>query len=331
VLLQDRIRPEAPRVLRALRAAGVRRLFLVTGDHPDVAELVGDALGFDRVFAERAPEDKVEVVRGARGEGITVMVGDGLNDAPALALADVGIAMGTRGPTAASEAADVVLTSDRLEGVAQSLQIAQRTRRIALQSVWVGMGLSVLAMMLAAAGFIAPIAGALLQEGIDVMVILNALRALGGRHRAGARHADHRRLAQSLDTTHRSLRPRVSELAELAVRLDELPRTEALARLRQTVRMLEEELLPHESDEQRTAYPILEHLLPGEDPTGPLIHTHGEIRRLSRLLSRRVAQLAPSGPESEDLREIRRLLYGLNAILTLHFAQEDELYSLLAA
>ncbi|EQD49216.1 hypothetical protein B2A_07716, partial [mine drainage metagenome] len=104
-----------------------------------------------------------------------------------------------------------------------------------------------------------------------------------------------------------------------------------LARLQRAARVLEEELLPHESEEQQTVYPILESMLAGENPTGPLIHTHGEIRRLSRLFSRCVAQLPPTGPSTEDLREIHRLLYGLHAILTLHFAQEDELYSLLAA
>lgn len=331
LLLQDHIRPEAPRVLRTLRGAGIRRIHLVTGDHPDVAELVADALGIDRVFAERAPEDKVDVVRAAREEGITAMVGDGINDAPALALADVGIAMGARGATAASEAADVVLTSDRFEGLARAVRIAQRTRRIAVQSVWVGMGLSVVAMGFAAAGFIAPIAGALLQEGIDVLVILNALRALTGRGAGPAGTEDAKRLAAALDATHRSLRPRVSELAELARRLDTLPPAQARVELQQTARMLEEELLPHETDEQRTAYPILERVFAGENPTGPLIHTHGEIRRLSRLFARRVAQLPPAGPTPEDLRDVHRLLYGLHAILTLHFAQEDELYSLLAA
>jgi heavy metal translocating P-type ATPase len=329
MLLQDHIRPEAPRVLRTLRQSGVRRIHLVTGDHPDVAELVGDALGIDRVFAERAPEDKVEVVRTARREGITAMVGDGINDAPALALADVGIAMGARGATAASEAADIVLTSDRFEDVARALSIAQRTRRIALQSVWTGMGLSILAMGFAAAGFIPPIAGALLQEAIDVLVILNALRALGGRMPGAAASPEAVRLARALDKTHQSLRPRVSELAELAVRLDTLPPAEARAQLQRTVQMLEEELLPHENHEQQTVYPILESLLVGENPTGPLIHTHGEIRRLSRLFARRVAQLPPAGPSPEDLRDMHRLLYGLHAILSLHFAQEDELYSLL--
>ena len=329
LLLQDHIRPEAPRVLRNLRQCGVRRIYMVTGDHPDVAELVADALGIDRVFAERAPEDKVDVVRTARREGITAMVGDGINDAPALALADVGIAMGARGATAASEAADIVLTADRFEDVARGVRIAKRTRSIALQSVWTGMGLSVIAMGFAAAGFIPPIAGALLQEGIDVLVILNALRALTGPTAGVAPSMEAKKLAQALDSTHRSLRPRVSELAELAVRLDTLAPAEARAQLQQTARMLEEELLPHENHEQQTVYPILENILAGENPTGPLIHTHGEIRRLSRLFARRVAQLPPAGPSPEDLRDMHRLLYGLHAILSLHFAQEDELYSLL--
>jgi len=164
LLLQDPIRPEAPRALRALRKAGVRRIHMVTGDHPDVAEVVGDALGVDRVFAERTPDEKVEVVRLVRGEGVTAMVGDGINDAPALALADIGVAMGARGASAASEAADVVLTADRLEGLLLATRIARRTRRIALESVFVGMGLSLVAMGLAAAGFIRPIVGAVLQE-----------------------------------------------------------------------------------------------------------------------------------------------------------------------
>jgi heavy metal translocating P-type ATPase len=331
LLLQDPIRPEAPRALRALRAAGVRHIHMVTGDHPDVAELVGDALGVDRVFAERAPEEKVEVVRLVRAEGVTAMVGDGINDAPALALADVGIAMGARGATAASEAADVVLTSDRFQGVADAIRIAQRTRRIALQSVMAGMGLSVMAMAFAAAGYIAPVAGALLQEAIDVLVILNALRALGGRVTGIANEPGMRSLAQGLATVHRELHPRVSELATLAMHLDTLPAAAAMMRLEQVRDMLENELLPHESEEQQTAYPLIEKVLQDENPTGPLIQTHYEIRRLSRLFGRLVAQLPASGPAKEDLRDLRRVLYGLHAILTLHFAQEDELYSLLSA
>jgi soluble P-type ATPase len=328
ILLQDPIRPETPRALRSLRAAGVRRVHMVTGDHPDVAELVGDAIGVDRVFAERTPEEKVDVLRIVRAEGVTVMVGDGINDAPALALADVGVAMGARGATAASEAADIVLTADRLEGLLLATRIAQRTQRIARQSVFVGMGLSLVAMVLAAAGYITPVAGAVLQEGIDILVILNALRALGDGILAAPRHAPAKGLAQGLAAAHRALRPHVGELAALAARLDSMAPRDARAQLERVREMLDKELLPHEREEQQTAYPLLRRMLKEEDPTGPLIQTHHEIQRLARLFERLVAQLPPEGPQAEELRDLRRALYGLHAILTLHFGQEDELYSL---
>ena len=329
LLMQDPIRPEAPRTLRALRACGIQRIHMVTGDHPDVAELVGDALGVDHVFAERTPEEKVEVIKLVRSEGVSVMVGDGINDAPALALADVGVAMGARGATAASEAADVVLTTDRFEGLVLATRIAQRTRRIALQSVFVGMGLSLTAMAFAAAGYITPVAGAVLQEGIDVLVILNALRALGGGPwLAPPRRPETTSVVEGLASAHRSLRPHVGELAALAARLDALPPRAARVQLEQLRDMLEKELLPHEREEQRTAYPLLSSLLKDQDPTGPLIQTHHEIHRLTRLYARLVAQLPADGPRPEDLRDLRRALYGLHAILTLHFAQEEELYSL---
>ncbi|WP_233585327.1 heavy metal translocating P-type ATPase [Corallococcus sp. CA054B] len=330
-LMQDPIRPEAPRALRSLRAEGVRRIHMVTGDHPDVAELVGDALGIDRVFAERTPEEKVEVIKLVRAEGVTAMVGDGINDAPALALADIGIAMGARGATAASEAADVVLTADRLEGLLLATRISQRTRRIALESVFVGMGLSLVAMVFATAGYITPVAGAILQEGIDVLVILNALRALGGGRLVAPRRAEAKGLAQELAAAHRALRPQVSELAALAARLDSLKPPDARAQLERVREMLEKKLLPHEREEQQAAYPLLGKMLKDEDPTGPLIQTHHEIHRLTRLFGRLVAQLPSEGPRAEELRDLRRALYGLHAILTLHFAQEEELYSLFEA
>jgi heavy metal translocating P-type ATPase len=178
VWLTDPIRPEAAATIRALRAAGVRRVTMLSGDHASVAARIGAALKVDAVLAEQSPADKIEAVRAARAQGTTVMVGDGINDAPALAAADVGVAMGARGATASSEAADVVLLVDRLDRLALAMAIARRSRGIAVQSVVFGMGLSLVAMAIAAAGWLPPAPGALLQEGIDIAVIVNALRAL---------------------------------------------------------------------------------------------------------------------------------------------------------
>jgi P-type E1-E2 ATPase len=155
---------------------------MVSGDRRTVAERVGRELGVDRVYAEQSPEDKLEVVRRLRSGDLqpVVMVGDGVNDAPALALADLGIAMGAAGATVSSETADAVITVDRIDRVASAVHIGRRALFIARQSVLAGMGLSVAAMGVAAAGYLAPVTGALFQEVIDLAVILNALRALRG-------------------------------------------------------------------------------------------------------------------------------------------------------
>jgi heavy metal translocating P-type ATPase len=180
-LVSDPIRDDAHRLVPDLRAAGIRHVALVTGDAAAPAERVGRRLEVDRVYAEQSPEQKLEVVRAlqAREElRPVVMVGDGVNDAPALALAEVGIAMGSAGATVSSETADAVISVDRVDRVADAVRIGRRSLGIAEQSVLAGIGLSLVAMAFAAAGFIPPVAGALLQEGIDVAVILNALRAL---------------------------------------------------------------------------------------------------------------------------------------------------------
>jgi P-type E1-E2 ATPase len=156
---------------------------MVSGDRRSVAERVGGELAMDRVYAEQSPEEKLEVVRGLSSDprlGPVIMVGDGVNDAPALAEADLGIAMGVAGATVSSETADAVITVDRIDRVIDAVHCGRRALRIARQSVLVGMGLSLAAMLVAAAGYLPPVAGALLQEGIDLAVILNALRALQG-------------------------------------------------------------------------------------------------------------------------------------------------------
>ncbi len=178
ILLEDAIRDDASRVLADLRRGGIEKIVLASGDEPNAAQRVGLALGVDEVLSELDPGKKAALVGAMRRHGPTMMIGDGVNDAPALAAADVGVAMGARGSAASSEAADAVILVDELAPLARAVEIAQRTRRIALQSVWAGLVLSTAAMVVAALGYLPPVQGALLQEAIDVAVILNALRAL---------------------------------------------------------------------------------------------------------------------------------------------------------
>ena len=183
IVLADELRPDAAKIVQRLRAEGVRHIAMVSGDRRSAAERVGRELGVDRVYAEQSPQDKLEIVRSMRDRTDlrpVIMVGDGVNDAPALALADLGIAMGAAGATVSSETADAVITVDRIDRVADAVHAGRRAVFIARQSVLAGMGLSVGAMGFAAAGYLPPIAGALLQEAIDLAVILNALRALRG-------------------------------------------------------------------------------------------------------------------------------------------------------
>jgi heavy metal translocating P-type ATPase len=183
IVMADELRPDADHIVERLRAEGVRHVGMISGDRRSVAERVGRALGVDRVYAEQSPDQKLEVVhRVARDPELrpVIMVGDGVNDAPALAIADVGIAMGAAGATVSSETADAVITVDRVDRVADAIHIGRRALFIARQSVISGMGLSIVAMGVAAVGYLPPLSGALLQEVIDLAVILNALRALRG-------------------------------------------------------------------------------------------------------------------------------------------------------
>ncbi len=175
----DPLRSDGDRTLLALRACGIARVVLATGDRRAVAEALVAGLPVDAVAADLDPEAKTGTVTAERRNGPVMMVGDGVNDAPALAAADLGVALGARGAAAAAEAADIVLLVDSLAPLPQAIRIARRARAIALQSVWVGLGLSLSGMVAAALGYLTPLQGALLQEAIDVAVIINAMRVLG--------------------------------------------------------------------------------------------------------------------------------------------------------
>jgi len=330
IVVDDPIRPDTPRVIRSLRRAGINRVVMVTGDHPDVAESVGAALGVDRILSERAPDEKVEAVAAERDHGVVVMVGDGLNDAPALASADVGVAMGARGATASSEAADIVLVVDRLDRLVDAITIAKRTSMIAVQSVLLGMGLAFGAMAFGAFGLFTPVVGAVIQELIDVAAILNALRALGGDRTAPPAHGV-TDLAERFRREHAEFAPELQRIRETADRLEAMdPPT--LGRELEAVRVFLAERLPeHEEDEESVVYPVVAGLVGGEDPMSSMARAHVEISHLTRVYLRLLEDLPPEGPGPEDLMDLRRVLYGLHAILRLHFAQEEEAYAWLSA
>ncbi len=182
IVMADHLRPGADRIAAELHDAGVEHVALVSGDRIDVAREVAAQLGIDEVYAEQGPADKLRVVEEVRDRtpGAVVMAGDGINDAPALALADVGIAMAGKGATVSSEAADVVIVIDRADRIPFAVRVGRRSLHIARQSVVAGLALSVGAMGVAALGYLPPVWGALFQEVIDVAVILNALRAVRG-------------------------------------------------------------------------------------------------------------------------------------------------------
>lgn len=176
LIMRDEVRHDAAATLDRLRAAGVRDTLMLTGDARATAEHVAADVGIQHVLAECLPEDKVAAVQGHPIRPV-MMVGDGVNDAPVLAVADVGVAMGARGSTAASESADVVIMTDDLSKVALAVSLGRRTMRVALQSIWLGIALSVGLMLVAAFGYIPAIIGAVIQELVDLATILNSLRA----------------------------------------------------------------------------------------------------------------------------------------------------------
>ncbi len=332
VLFTDELRTDTSAALRALRRAGVDRVVMVTGDRLEVAEPIGTSLGIDQVFADRTPAEKLDVVRSesSKRSGITVMVGDGVNDAPALAAADLGVAMGARGATASSEAADVVLIVDRLDRLAAGVAIATRARAIARQSVLLGMSLSMLGMGAAAVGLLAPVGGAIAQEVIDVLAVGMALRAL--RPPPSLRRTEPVPDSWSLQLAegHGPLRLVLEDLRSVARALDTIDDAAALASLSEVAARISDEVVPHERDDESQVYPDVAERLGGTDPLASMSRTHQEIFHLASLLDRLVDDASVDDFGDEDRSEARRILYALDAILRLHFAQEEELLTSIA-
>ena len=323
LFLEDRIRPDSPRMVRTLRMAGITRVVLVTGDRADIADMVGRIVGVDTVLADCDPADKLAAIQRESAHGATIMVGDGINDAPALAAAGVGVALAARGATASSEAADVVLTVDRVDALADAILIARRSKAIALQAVLIGMGLSLAAMAVAAFGLLPPAAGAVVQEVIDVLAIGIALRGVlpGKVHTIAMAPADVA-TALRLRAEHDAVLPLIEKIRSSADGLS--TRSCDLAPVRGLLDRLEGELLPHERADEELLLPLVGRALGGTEATAALSRTHAEIEHQVRKLRMLLVGLDRENTQPEDVVELRRLLYGLYAVLRLHNAQEEE-------
>nr|WP_258545088.1 heavy metal translocating P-type ATPase [Micromonospora provocatoris] len=325
--LEDPVRPDARRTVRRLREAGLTRLVMVTGDRPGTARQVAQVVGVDDVIARCSPQEKADRVREESAHAVTVMVGDGVNDAPALAEAHVGVAMGATGATASADVADAVLTVDRLDRLADAVEIARYARRIAVQSATVGMGLAVVAMVVAAAGRLPPVAGAFLQEGIDVLVILNALRALGGGLRRRDLPAHTRELLDRYAGEHGGVRDVLAGLRDTADMVATRPDDPAcLPALREVHRRLVDEVLPHEAAEDRQLYPALAGPLGSAEATSTMSRAHVEIVRLVERIGGHLTAQPDGRLRRDEVPDLLAALYGLDAVLRLHLAQEEEDY-----
>ena len=325
LLLADELRRETPRAVQALRTAGVSRIVMVTGDRAEAAETIGAALDLDAVLADREPADKVDAVATEQRQNVTAMVGDGINDAPALAAANVGIALGARGASASSQAADVVILVDRLDRVPDAIAIAKRTRSIALQSIICGVGFSALAMAFAAIGWLPPVAGALTQEVIDVAVILNALRALSPGH-ANGRRTMPVAAAGSLHADHERMEPTLDRLREIADALDLAEGSGAVAMISEANRIVENKVVTHERDDESEVYPRVAKYLADRHGLGAMSRAHREIIHLSRLLRRLADGLSPEDVDPYLIRDAQRVIESIEALVRIHNAQEEDIY-----
>lgn len=325
VLLADELRRETPRAVQTLRIAGVTRIVMVTGDRAESAETIGAALNLDAVLADREPADKVEAVVFEQRLHPTLMVGDGINDAPALAAADVGIAMGARGASASSEAADVVILVDRLDRVSDAVAIARRARRIAVESIIAGMALSGLAMVAAAFGWLTPVAGALTQEAIDVAVILNALRALTPAWGFG-RETMQPAAARALHQEHQILDTTLDRMREIADSLDEAAPEAAIGLIREATGLVGQHVVEHERDDESRVYPRLAKFLHDGHGLAAMSRAHREILHLARLLQRLSDGLKVEDADRYLIRDAQRVIESIESLVRMHNAQEEDIY-----
>lgn len=324
LIFSDNVRRETPQTLRRLRNRGIEKIVMLTGDRLETAEMIALSAGIDELHAGLTPEDKVRAVQQASLRTSTLMVGDGINDAPALAAANVGVAMGASGATASAQAAGVVLLVDRLDRLVEALDIARRTRYIARQGVLVGMGMSLLAMVVAALGYLPPLIGAVVQEGIDVVIIINALRALGPLRGLRKRKLTAENIDR-LQAEHQQLSTVLSDLHQLANDFAQRPLAQAQADLVALVNKLQTSLAQHEHEDEDTLYPLLTRSLPGEDPMSAMSHVHREIFRLIHLLARMSSDFS-AAPATQPADEIQHQLIRLDTLVRLHFDQEEELF-----
>ncbi len=330
LLLADELRSDTPRAIRLLREAGIARIIMVTGDRAAAAQAIGAALDLDAVLADRVPSDKVEAVRSEQRLHPTIMVGDGINDAPALASADVGIALGARGASASSEAADVVILADRLDRVGEAIMIAQRARRIAIESIVAGMGLSTLAMLAATFGWLLPVPAAILQEVIDVAVILNALRALSPGHG----HAGKSMTAaagRELHRNHLALIGDLDRLRSIVDALDDATAERATALIAEANQVVQEQVVAHERDDEGNVYPQLAKVLRESHGLSAMSRAHREILHLARLLARVAEDLPSEKVDRYLIRDAQRLIEAVETLVRLHTAQEEDIYEAVAA
>jgi heavy metal translocating P-type ATPase len=330
LLLADELRADTPHAIRMLREAGIARIVMVTGDRAAAAQAIGAALDLDAVLADRVPSDKVDAVRAEQRLNPTVMVGDGINDAPALAAADVGIALGARGATASSEAADVVILADRLDRVGDAIVIAQRARRIAVQSIAVGMSLSVLAMLAAMVGWLLPVPAAIVQEVIDVAVILNALRALNPAH-SRVRRTIPAEVGREMHHDHVALIRGLDRLQTIADALDDAAPEDAAALIVEANTITQEQVVEHERDDEGNVYPRLAKILTADHGLSAMSRAHREILHLARLLARIVTDLPSEKLDRYLIRDAQRVIEAIEALVRIHTAQEEDIYDAVVA